>query len=507
MRNSLVVAAIFLLCARASPQTLPSEQTATKNSTDIRAALCDMDKGDYGSAEKKLERLLQSDPKNIYAQKFLAASLAAQIKIGKESAENATVARKAIEAYQRVSSNPTISGEERAQLDKFVLILYRQMGADEQRKEIQRRALDSTRPRGERSELYAVLASLSWDCAYRITSKDAGPDKAELEKAAGCVSKGLDDTNHAITLDRNNESAWSYKATLLREAAKLARFAHNEAQKASYERQADDAAKQETDLSAKRQAEEEKKWARQNEEREGNDAFTTKDAVREAQELVTFKAETSLDDAVKSAFTPHELELSTLVAPVPIPVPIPQEKTEATSVAPPPQESPSPQKGCFREVDGTAAIQEKRNWKSFSPDEDLIVDLPDNVCARGSGYAAASEGVMYTIHSIARPATTLDPSVVDGVLNAVTRFFVRSRSGGWLDEGLTNSFELKLLRKDEVNGQPRKVYSYARVSCAERMESVLVVQASKAHYYTIDISGASESDARVQRFLNSVKLK
>jgi hypothetical protein len=39
------------------------------------------------------------------------------------------------------------------------------------------------------------------------------------------------------------------------------------------------------------------------------------------------------------------------------------------------------------------------------------------------------------------------------------------------------------------------------------MESVLVVQASKAHYYTIDISGASESDARVQRFLNSVKLK
>jgi hypothetical protein len=108
---------------------------------------------------------------------------------------------------------------------------------------------------------------------------------------------------------------------------------------------------------------------------------------------------------------------------------------------------------------------------------------------------------------MARPPIALNRNVVDGVLNMLARTFVGFRSRGWLDDGLANSFELKLLRKDEVNGQPRKVYSYARVSCAERMESVLVVQASKAHYYTIDISGAIESDARVQRFLNSVKLK
>jgi len=76
-----------------------------------------------------------------------------------------------------------------------------------------------------------------------------------------------------------------------------------------------------------------------------------------------------------------------------------------------------------------------------------------------------------------------------------------------MDEGLANSFELKLLRKEEVNGQPRKVYSYTRASCAERKESVLIVQASKSHYYTIDISGANELDPRVQRFLNSVKFK
>jgi tetratricopeptide (TPR) repeat protein len=499
MRNSLVATAILLLCGQASPQTLPSDQVATKNSAEIHAALCDIDKGDYTAAEKKLERLLQSDPKNIYAQKLLPSTLAAQSKIGEKSAENVTVARKAIEAYQRVASNPKVSSEERAQIDRYILFLYLHIGRDEQRKEIQKRALDSTRSPRDRSMLYAILASQSWDCAYRITSKEAGPEQAELEKAAGCVSKGLDSTNQAITLDRENESAWSYKASLFKEAATLAGFAHNQTQQASYQRQADDAAKHTFDLSAKRRAEEDRNWARQNEERERNDSFTTKDAEKAAKELVTFKAETSLDDAVKRAFIPSHLELTTLVAPIPIP----QQKTEprATTASPPPQ------KGCFREADRTTSIQERRDWKSFSVDEELVVDLPDNVCARGSGYVAASEGVMYDIDSIPRPAIASEPAVLDGALNTLTRVFVGFRSGIWLDGGLANSFELKLLRKDDVNGQPRKVYAYARVSCAERKESILIVQASRAHYYTIDITGANESDARVQRFLKSVKLK
>jgi len=507
IQKSLVVAAMLLPYGQAGAQSVPSGQAATENSAEheIHAALCDIDKGDYASAEKKLERLLQSDSKNIYAQKLLPSTLAAQIKIGGDSARNATVARKAIEAYQRVSNNPKISGEERVQIDKYVLILYRHIGADELRKEIQRRALDSTRSPRDRSVLYAILASQSWDCAWRITSKEAGPpEQAELEKAADCVSKGLDSTNQAITLDRENESAWSYKASLLKEAAKLAGFAHNQTQKASYLRQADAAAKQATDLYAERRAEDDKNWARQNEERERNDAFTTKDAEKAAKELVSFEAETSLDDAVKRTFIPSQLELTTLVAPVPIP----QEKTEpkATTESPP-QASQPPQKGCFREADRTTSIQEKHDWKSFSVDEELIVDLPDNVCPRGSSYVAASEGVMYNIDSIPRPAIASEPAVLEGALNTLTRVFVGVRNGVWLDGGLANRFELKLLRKDDVNGQPRKVYAYARVSCAERMESVLVVQASKAHYYTIDITGANESDARVQRFLKSVRLK
>jgi tetratricopeptide (TPR) repeat protein len=501
IRKGLVLAAMLLLCVQASPQSVRPEQVTTRNSAEheIRAALCDMDKRDYASAQRKLERVLQSDPKNIYAQKLLASTLTGQIKIGEESAENATMARKAIEAYQRVSNSPQISAEEKAQIDKHVLSLYRRVGADEQRKEIQRRALDSTRTPKDRSMLYAVLASQSWDCAYRITEEQTGPEKAEIEKAAGCVSKGLDYANQAIALDRDNESAWSYKASLLKEAVTLAGFANNQTQKVLNQRQADEAYKRATELSAKRQAEEDKESARQDEQRKKNDSFTAKDAEKAAKELVEYKAENSLDEAVKRAFIPIETELTTLVAPVPIP----EEKTEQTAAT----ASTSSQNGCFREAAGTASVQEKLDWKTFSPDEDIVVDLPDNVCPRGSGYIAASEGVMYIIDSMARPPIALEPNVVDGVLNTLARVFFGLRSGGWLDDGLANSFELKLLRKDDLNGQPRKVYAYTRVSCSERKESVLVVQASKAHYYTIDISGANESDARVQRFLKSIRFK
>jgi len=501
MQRILVAAAMLMLCVQAGVGSLCPEQDSKKNSVaqEIRAALCDMDKRDYGAAQKKLEQILQSDPKNIYAQKLLASTLANEIKIGDQSAANVSVVKNAIAAYQHVLNSPQISAEEKPQIDRFVLSLYRRLGADEQRKEIERRVLDTTRTAGDRSALYAVLASLTWDCAYQITSKQTRPERAEIEKASNCVSQGLDYANQAITLNAENESAWSYKVNLLREASTLAGFVNNQTLKASYQQQAEETSTHANELADKRRAAGEKESARQDAERKRNDSFTLKDAEKASKELVEYKAETSLEEAVSRAFMPIDFELTTLVAPVPIP----EEKTERTGTT----DLPPVEKGCFREADGTAQVLQKRDWKSFSADEDLVVDLPDNVCARGSSYIAASEGVMYVRDSMARPAIAREPNVVDAALNTLARVFVGFRGRGWLDEGLSNSFELKLLRKDQVSSQPRKIYAYARISCSERKESVLVVLAGKAHYYTIDIGGAGESDARVQRFLNSIKFK
>ena len=152
-------------------------------------------------------------------------------------------------------------------------------------------------------------------------------------------------------------------------------------------------------------------------------------------------------------------------------------------------------------------MQEKREWKQFSPDGDLNLDLPDNVCQGYDAFIAASAGVMYTIKSLERPALAVSPEIIDRVINISARTFLSFRSRIWVGAGLANVFDVKLLRKDYVNGEPRKTYGYSLVSCRERKENVLVVQASKSHYYTIDITGASDTDPRVQRFIKSISFK
>ena len=112
---------------------------------------------------------------------------------------------------------------------------------------------------------------------------------------------------------------------------------------------------------------------------------------------------------------------------------------------------------------------------------------------------------MYSINPLPRPAISSNPRVVNAILNTMARTFVGFRGGAWVSDGPTNSFEIRLLRKENFSGEQRKTYAYALIGCSERKDGVLIVHASQAHYYTIDISGARDSDPRVQRFLRSLK--
>jgi hypothetical protein len=474
------------------------EPTKTSATAEIRAALCDVDNRDFAAAQKRVEKVLQSDPRNLYAQKLLPAVMARQVKIGDNSAANIALIRKAIEAFQRAANNPEFTAEERVSADKQVLVLYGQISREEQRDELLRRVSDSHRTPRDRAELNTVLASQFWDCAYQITENNPAPGKSQMEKAKQCVTSGLGHATQAITLDGDNETAWDYKANLLKEASKLAGIEDNQTEKAAYERQADEAQKRALAIHARQEAERQNKDASQQEE--SNKAFTTKEAQEMSKELTEYKRETSLDEAVKEIYE-ATIELTTLVAPVPIAqVPAAPESNEA-------RKEPKPTSpGCFREIDGRAQVEEKRNWKTFAPEgEDISVDLPDNICSRGAGYIAASEGVTYSIFSLARPPIPLESTVVDGVLNTLARTFVGFRSSAWLTGG--NSFEARLLRSQALHDHPIKVYSYTLISCAKRKEGTLIVYAGKTHYYTVDVSGASETDPRVQRFLSSVRFK
>jgi hypothetical protein len=501
MRRSFVLVATFLLCIAASPESTRRAHSSTKTSTEeeIRAALCEIEKSDYPTAQARIEKALQSDPKNIYAQRLLPGLMDAQIKPRDKSPENIAQLRKTVEAYQRAINNPQVSASEKELVDKYLLSLYRRISEEEYDKEFLKRLSDSGRTLEYRSELYTLLASQSWNCAYEITSKPASPGKAELEKAQECVRKGLDYANRAITLDANNEAGWSYKANILLEASKLAGIENNQPQRVSYQNQSDEVLKRSKEVSARREKDQEEKW------KKGKPISNTGDAAEHlSKELVEYKAENSLAEAVKEMFIPSPpIDPAELIAPVPIP--IPQEVDAETRTRAITRE---PQKGCFREVDGRAQVEEKRAWKSFSPpDQDITVDLPDNVCASAGGYIAASEGVMYNLISQPHALSEIGSDLDQGVLNSLAWAFVDLRSKIWLRNGPANSFEARLLRRETVSGQPGRVYSLAMNSCSESTDGVLAVYVGKTRYYTLFIEGANEPDQRVERFLKSVKFK
>ena len=513
MRNAAIILFLFVSTFANGPQ----QKSAAEQ--EIRAAFCEIDQHAYALAQQRMERLLQTDPANLDTRKVLLGILAAQIKPGDTSPENIALIRRSIDAYQEVLRNPQLSpqlnGDEKRRIDSFLMFLYGRISRDEQRKELERRAVDPTRTAKDRSELYTVLAGQSWDCSYKITELPASKLVADgnkhtviykkpaaqkdFESAQACVKRGLDEAETAIKLDADNDAAWSYKMNLLLEAAKLAEMEGDSIHQAAFRKQSDEANKVLSDLTARRRAETEKEWARQEQEQKKADSFTPEEAAAFSRELVELKRENPLAKAIESIFNP-DVELTTLVAPVPIP----EEKSESTTTA----TRPAP-RGCFREVDGPAQVQEKRDWKIFAPPgEEFVGDLPDNVCrGAGGGYLAASEGVMYSIDSIPRPAIAMSPDIVDAALNTLAHTFANLRSSVWLGSGAGNSFELKLLRKENVAGQPRKLYAYAQVSCQVRKENVLLIQAARTHYYMIDINGANESDPRVQRFLRSLQVK
>jgi hypothetical protein len=119
MKIAAVSLAMILLCTNACAKGKQQAQGPPRSSTEqeIRAALCDLDKGDYASAQKRMERVLQSDSKSIYAEKVLLFSLSSQIKPGDKSAESIALIRKAIEACQQAMNNPQFTPEEKSRMD------------------------------------------------------------------------------------------------------------------------------------------------------------------------------------------------------------------------------------------------------------------------------------------------------------------------------------------------------------------------------------------------------
>jgi tetratricopeptide (TPR) repeat protein len=229
--------------------------------------------GHFAEAEERSRRALELDPNNKNAPAFIARSIHAQYKPGVDNPENLELARKSIEAYQKLLANNPNNEE----AYKAIAYLYGAIKDEpKQREWIMQRAGNNSVDATKRAEAYVVLASQDWNCSYTITEQPGikttegtkivykkPKEQKDYDQAVACVTRGLEEANQAISLDPNNESAWSFKTNLLLERVKFAEMDEKADEKERFQKEADEAQKQTIKLSEenerKKEAEEAKK--------------------------------------------------------------------------------------------------------------------------------------------------------------------------------------------------------------------------------------------------------
>ena len=219
--------------------------------------------GRFKDAEDKFREAFSLDETQKNAPLFIARAVQQQFKPGVTTPENLALGEKAVAAYQDIlKSDP---GNEDAY--KAIVFLYGQMKRDDKVNELlQTRAEKGSTPNA-RAEALVILASKKWQCSYDITERKENQtkeekdgkiiihykkpaDQAEFDKARQCTDEGSKLAEQAVSLNANSASAWSYKANLLRERAKLAEMSGDANAKGDFDKQYEQALSEQKRLSA-----------------------------------------------------------------------------------------------------------------------------------------------------------------------------------------------------------------------------------------------------------------
>ena len=246
----------------------PTPSTEAQVQQELNEAARMFREGNFTQAQAHSERALLLDPQNKVAPVFVARTIHALYKPGDFTTDNVAKAREAIVAYQRILMRVPTDDE----AYKAVEYLY---GAikDEQllRQWVWQRAVDASIANDKRADAYVVLASKDWQCSYDVTEAQGNKvavikgtkatthyrmpkDRATFEQAQECANRALEMANMAVILTPESESAWSYKANILFELAKLAEMSRDLPQRKELLRQYEAAYNETTRLSNRAQS-------------------------------------------------------------------------------------------------------------------------------------------------------------------------------------------------------------------------------------------------------------
>jgi tetratricopeptide (TPR) repeat protein len=207
----------------------------------------------FAEAEKHFRKARDLDPDQMIAQRLLARSLHQQFLSNRTAASNLAKGEEATEIYKKIlEQNPNDEETNRAVAN----LLEITKGQPAQTEWMQKRANDERVAPENRADAFTSLASKQYNCANEITEltkqnvvkdnkaiyvfkKPENPE--EFDKARQCTQTGTELIDKAISLDPNDDSAWSYKASLLVQQARIAEMENNPTLKEQLMKQSDEA--------------------------------------------------------------------------------------------------------------------------------------------------------------------------------------------------------------------------------------------------------------------------
>lgn len=258
----------------------PAQADAAPARVELNEGTKAFKEGRFADAEQHFRRALELDPTQKNASLFMARAVQQQYKPGDANPENIAAGERAVAAYQEILNADPQNDE----AFKAILSIYGQMNREDKVDEtMNMRANDPSVPEEKRAQILVVLAGKQLKCSYEITERRENrkrdtksgrvsyhmpADEADFGKARQCADEGLRLVEQAVLLDPNSASAWSYKANLLREAAKLSEMEGASEQKEEYERQYADAFDAQKRAGAEAERRQQQQQNRQQQERQ-----------------------------------------------------------------------------------------------------------------------------------------------------------------------------------------------------------------------------------------------
>jgi hypothetical protein len=436
---------------------------------EIRKALCQIRNKDYTGAQKTIDGVLLSDPQNLYARRLVPGIVSYQIRKNDRSPQNIAMIRRAIDAF-RTFSKGGVSIDDQERSDYEIVSLAGLIDDENDSPELLAIGNNSEFSPLARSQSYISLAARSNTCANDLISQKPRPTRAAIDAAKGCIKKGLEYTETALSLRPDSDSGWSYRASLLSNSSKLAILERDPTRAATLKKESSVAVEKFRELSRReRQAEEDAKIPTPETKPD-----TETLAVEFAKDLERYRSEKPLAKLIDSVLTNYQL-----MAPD-----IPATKPEISP----------------RSI--------KREWHLFSPPGEAITAmLPSDASSIGSSsFQASSDGVTYLITSVPRLSSQVD-ELTNIALNNLTWGTVLGMRNLMLMGDSPATYEVTHLRNEGLGGYPGKTYSVTLDMCSGKESSVLIVVVTTARNYAIQVIGAAQDDPRAVRFLRSIRFK